>query len=210
MKKLFALTVISISALAASPVSAQERVNDCRLYPQKFSVSCGDISKYLECIRLKCEIFPEAPKEDSPIESPDGDGNENVSSSQTENEAALAAEVISLINEIRKENSLSPLSANTSLQNAAQIRSKEQTQLFSHTRPDVNSCFSVLSDLSISYNGAAENIAYGQKTAEDVVNAWMASEGHRKNILSKSLTDTGVGCYISSSGTIYWTQLFIY
>lgn len=209
MKKLFALTLISVSALAATPVMAQEKNCDYTLYTTNFSTapSCGDVSKYLENLKLNCGIsLPEVPKKNLPIQYPESD----IATNQTEKEAVLAAEVISIINDIRRENSLSPLSANASVQNAAQIRSKEQTQLFSHTRPNGNSCFSVLSEQGISYKGAGENIAYGQKNAEEVVTAWMASESHRANILSKNFTDIGVGCYISPSGTIYWTQLFIY
>lgn len=209
MKKLFALTLISISALGATPVVAQEKNCDYTLYTSKISTAPYrfDFSNCIEYLKPNCGItFPEAPKEDSPTQSPEN----GITTTQTEKEAVLAAEVISLINDIRKENSLSPLSANAAVQNAAQIRSKEQTKLFSHTRPNGNSCFSVLSDEGISYKGSGENIAYGQKSAEDVVNAWMASEAHRANILSKNFTDIGVGCYISPSGTIYWTQLFIY
>ena len=51
-----------------------------------------------------------------------------------------------------------------------------------------------------------ENIAYGQRTPQAVVNAWMNSSGHRANILSASYTQIGVG-YVASGN--YWTQMFI-
>ena len=143
-------------------------------------------------------------------EKPETNEKPSASSNQTAEEAAFAAEVVDLVNKEREAYGLSPLSQDLSVQAAAQIRSKEQTELFSHTRPNGNSCFTVLGENGISYKGAGENIAYGQKTPGEVVKAWMNSEGHRANILSKNFTDIGVGCYISPSGTIYWTQLFIY
>jgi len=117
---------------------------------------------------------------------------------------------VDLVNKERAAYGLNALSQDPSLQAAAQKRSYEQTELFSHTRPDGNSCFSVLPEYGITYKGAGENIAYGQKTPSEVVDAWMNSEGHRANILSANFTEIGVGCYISPSGTIYWTQMFIY
>ena len=147
------------------------------------------------------ESTPPAAEEDNNIASP---------SSQTAEEAALAAKVVELVNKERTSRGLNPLSQNLSVQTAAQVRSREQVELFSHTRPNGSSCFTVLSENGVSYKGAGENIAYGQKTAEAVVDAWMNSDGHRANILSGNFTDIGVGCYISPNSTIYWTQLFIY
>jgi len=156
---------------------------------------------------------PSAPENNAPSTDTDIPSYENdtiTSSNQTAKEAAFAAEVVDLVNKERADHGLNALSQDLSLQAAAQKRSVEQTELFSHTRPNGNSCFSVLGEYGITYKGAGENIAYGQKTPEDVVEAWMNSEGHRANILSKNFTDIGVGCYISSSGTIYWTQMFVY
>ncbi len=58
----------------------------------------------------------------------------------------------------------------------------------------------------ITYRYAGENIAMGQKTPEEVVNAWMNSEGHRANILNPNYNTIGVG-YVSQGN--YWTQEFI-
>lgn len=79
---------------------------------------------------------------------------------------------------------------------------------FSHTSPTYGSPFDMMKKFNISYKSAGENIAKGQKTPQAVVNAWMNSEGHRKNILSKSFTEIGVG-YIQGNNTTYWTQMFI-
>ncbi|NUS01102.1 MAG: CAP domain-containing protein, partial [Nonomuraea sp.] len=54
----------------------------------------------------------------------------------------------------------------------------------------------------------AENIAYGQRTAADVVSAWMNSSGHRANIMNCAYTLIGVGAAKNARGTVYWTQDF--
>lgn len=148
--------------------------------------------------------------EDNEDNEDKNESNVIVSSNQTQEEAAFAAEVVRLVNEERAAYGLSALKQNSTIQSAAQVRSYEQVKSFSHTRPDGRSCFTALEEAGVSYRGAGENIAYGQKTPSEVVKAWMNSEGHRANILSKNFTDIGVGCYISQSGTIYWTQLFTY
>lgn len=54
----------------------------------------------------------------------------------------------------------------------------------------------------------AENIAYGQATPQEVVDDWMASPGHRENILDCQLTEIGVGHVVNKQGVPYWTQDF--
>ena len=100
------------------------------------------------------------------------------------------------------------LSVDSGAVTAAHIRAKEIVRSFSHTRPDGRSCFSAAADSGVSYRTAGENIAYGYATPQQVVNGWMNSEGHRKNILSASFTGIGVGCY-EHNGVLYWSQFFI-
>ena len=111
------------------------------------------------------------------------------------------------MNEIRAENGLSALTAETSLTAAANCRAKEVSESFSHTRPDGSSCFTVLREYNVDYMGAGENIAMGFTSAEAVVAAWMNSDGHRANILNASFTKLGVGY---DPTTYSWVQLFIY
>lgn len=58
-------------------------------------------------------------------------------------------------------------------------------------------------------NLCAENVAYGQKTPQAAFNSWMNSSGHRANIEQSRATHTGFGYARSSSGTVYWTQIFL-
>lgn len=53
-----------------------------------------------------------------------------------------------------------------------------------------------------------ENIAWGQKTEADVVNAWMWSPGHRWNILGSDYRKAGFGMAKDSEGKIYWCVVF--
>ena len=117
-------------------------------------------------------------------------------------------EVIRLVNEIRMENGLKPLTANWELSRVARYKSEDMSdnRYFSHTSPTYGSAFQMIQAFGLSYRSAGENIAYGQRTPAAVVNAWMNSSGHRANILNASYTQIGVG-YCANGN--YWTQMFI-
>lgn len=121
----------------------------------------------------------------------------------------FAAEVVRLVNQEREKAGLSPLTVNAQAAEAAQVRAGEIENLFSHTRPDGTSFVTALQEAGVSYRGAGENIAYGQKTPEQVMEGWMNSQGHRANILNPNFTAIGVGYYQNSRGVSYWTQLFV-
>ena len=120
----------------------------------------------------------------------------------------MAQQVIDLTNQQRKQNGLPALKADTQLSGVANKKANdmEQNHYFSHTSPTYGSPFDMMRDFGVSYKSAGENIAEGQQTAQDVVNAWMNSEGHRKNILNPDFTNIGVG--FDSNGN-YWSQMFI-
>ena len=59
-----------------------------------------------------------------------------------------------------------------------------------------------------SWTNLGENIAYGQRTADEVFQAWMNSSGHRANILNPAFRDLGVGLAYNGSGRPYWVQSF--
>ena len=136
-------------------------------------------------------------------------GNPSVPDNDTEN-ADFVRQVVNLVNQERAKAGLSPVTADTSIQAAAQVRAKEIEKSFSHTRPDGSSFSTALTQQGVTYRGSGENIAWGQKTPEQVMNGWMNSEGHRANILNKNFTKIGVGYHQNASGTNYWTQLFTY
>lgn len=118
--------------------------------------------------------------------------------------------ITELVNEHRAAAGLKPVSYSAALSEAAQVRALEIETSFSHTRPDGRNFSTVLTEYGISYRYSGENIAWGQKSPEEVVTAWMNSAGHRANILNESFTELGVGYYQNAKGTNYFTQLFIY
>lgn len=117
-------------------------------------------------------------------------------------------EVIRLVNEQRVQNGLNPLTENWELSRVARYKSQDMVdnRYFSHTSPTYGSPFQMIRAFGISFRRAGENIAYGQRTPQAVVNAWMNSSGHRANILNASYTQIGVG-YVADGN--YWTQMFI-
>ena len=141
----------------------------------------------------------------------ENNGNNNTSKpgNNVSSESQYISEVVRLVNAERAKEGLAALQMDSTLNSAAQVRAKEIVTSFSHTRPNGSNCFTALSEAGISYNGSGENIAYGQKTPAEVVNAWMNSAGHRANIMSTKFTKIGVGCH-NSNGTYYWSQFFTY
>jgi len=121
---------------------------------------------------------------------------------------AYENKVFELTNVERTKNGLKPFTLNVELSKVARIKSQDMTDknYFDHNSPTYGSPFDMMKKFGISYNYAAENIAKGQKTPEEVVTAWMNSAGHRANILNPNLTQIGVG-YDSRANT--WTQQFI-
>lgn len=119
-----------------------------------------------------------------------------------------AQQVIDLTNEQRRQNGLQPLKADPQLSGVALKKSQDMQQngYFSHTSPTYGSPFDMMRDFGVSYKTAGENIAQGQRTPQEVVNAWMNSPGHRENILNPNYTHIGVG-YVGSGN--HWTQMFI-
>ena len=154
----------------------------------------------------------EIPDTDVPGTGTDSEkpGNGDSGTTDSEENLTFAEQVVALVNEERAKAGLSALTLDENIASAALIRSKEIETSFSHTRPDGRGFGTVLTDNGITYRGAGENIAWGQKTPEAVMTAWMNSAGHRANILDPNFKKIGVGHRQSSSGTHYWTQLFTY
>lgn len=121
--------------------------------------------------------------------------------------SSAASEVVRLTNSARSKNGYAALVEDGVLSEAAAVRAREIARSFSHTRPSGASFSSALSESGVSYLRAGENIASGQKSASEVVNAWMNSPGHRANILNSSYSRIG-SASVNIDGTHYWVQLF--
>ena len=117
-------------------------------------------------------------------------------------------EVLDLVNQERAKAGLKPLQMDWELQRVARTKSKDMSakNYFSHQSPTYGSPFDMMKQFGISYRTAGENIAMGQRTPQEVMNAWMNSSGHRANILKAEFTHLGVGYEANGN---YWTQMFI-
>ena len=154
---------------------------------------------------------PQAPVEQPEAATPQPVQQEEKQQAPTraaEGISEAAAKVIELTNAERRKNGLPDYQADAQLSNVATVKSNDmqQNNYFSHTSPTHGSPFDMIRDHGVSYSSAGENIAQGQRTPEQVVQSWMNSEGHRKNILSAQFTHIGVG--YNEQGH-YWTQMFI-
>ncbi|RCX17403.1 putative YkwD family protein [Fontibacillus phaseoli] len=132
-------------------------------------------------------------------------GSSSQSGSSTD-KSQFATQVITLVNQERAKQGLKPLAGNAELNNMALAKAKDMSQnnYFDHTSPTYGSPFDMMKKFGISYSYAGENIAMGQKTPAEVVNAWMNSAGHRANILNANYNLIGVGYYNG-----YWAQEFV-
>lgn len=118
-------------------------------------------------------------------------------------------QVLDLVNAERAKAGVKPLTLNSKAVSAAQVRAQEIAVSFSHTRPDGSSFSTALKAAGLSFTRSGENIAYGQRSAEAVMNGWMNSSGHRANILSSQYDSIGIGHYQNAAGVNYWVQLFV-
>ena len=122
---------------------------------------------------------------------------------------SLIADIFSRVNAERKDNGLNELTYNAELQESANVRSAEASELFSHTRPNGKSCHSVVENFDYIVTG--ENLILADKqiaTAKRMVEEWMNSEGHRHNILLKDFTSTAIGV-TEKNGQVFVAQIFL-
>ncbi|WP_428910084.1 CAP domain-containing protein [Niallia sp. Krafla_26] len=122
--------------------------------------------------------------------------------------SAFEQKVVELTNQERAKNGLPALTLDVELSKVAREKSNDMRtkNYFSHNSPTYGSPFDMMKAYGISYRTAGENIAMGQRSPEEVVQAWMNSQGHRENIMNPNFTHIGVG-HVSSGN--YWTQMFI-
>jgi uncharacterized protein YkwD len=134
-------------------------------------------------------------------------------------------EVLTLVNERRAQGATcgehgtfgpaEPLSMSPELRCSARLHSKDMADrnFFDHTNPDGVDPFARMAAAGYSGGSGGENIAMGDRSPQAVVEGWMGSPGHCRNIMDPGYTLIGVGYYeqpggdIWSSGT-YWTQNF--
>lgn len=114
-----------------------------------------------------------------------------------------------MVNKERLDRGLKPMKLNKKLNKLTQIKSEDMyiNKYFSHNSPGYGSPFDLMKKYNVKYMMAAENIAKGQDTPEYVMESWMDSKGHRKNILNPRFEEMGISR--DEYGGNIWTQMFI-
>ncbi|UWZ36276.1 CAP domain-containing protein [Dactylosporangium roseum] len=124
--------------------------------------------------------------------------------------SVLENQVVTLTNNYRTANGCGALRIDSRLVTAARAHSTDMVSkdFFSHTGSDGSNFVQREARAGYTTGASAENIAWGYRTPQDVVNAWINSSGHRANILNCSSVAVGVGVAYKADGTPYWTQDF--
>lgn len=123
-----------------------------------------------------------------------------------------AADVVRLTNESRLANGLRALVISPKLTEAARLHAEQMAgwQRLAHTIEGARypTMQARLEAAGYAYLSAAENVAWNQRTAAEVVRTWLNSSGHRANILDPGLTEIGTAVAYSLKGEPYWIQVF--
>jgi uncharacterized protein YkwD len=117
-------------------------------------------------------------------------------------------ETLALVNEERAFIGIAPLYFDDALIMAADIRVKELSELFSHTRPNGEHFSTAFLEAGVEIGNWGENLALGQKTPEEVVKMWMESDSHSEALLDTRYRHTGIGIYMADDGRTFWAQTF--
>jgi uncharacterized protein YkwD len=126
--------------------------------------------------------------------------------------SATEGRIFDLINAQRRHQGLPALVYNPQLDRMAKIQAENMAhfQKMAHTLPDAQ--LPTLGDrahyVGYPFGRLAENVALGYPSAESVVEGWMNSTGHRRNILSRDVSETGIGIARSAAGGLYYCQVF--
>jgi uncharacterized protein YkwD len=125
---------------------------------------------------------------------------------------ALADDLFDRTNTARRNAGLTGLLRSVNLMAAAQLQADQMVkagrmahELAGQDYPTLKSRFAAV---QYAARAAGENIAEGQRTAPDVVTAWMDSLKHRANILSKDYTELGTGVAAARNGRLYFVAVF--
>lgn len=119
--------------------------------------------------------------------------------------------ILKEVNIEREKNHLKPLKIDSRLNKIAVIKAKDMAKdkKMSHISKKFGATFNLIKKENIHFTKAAENIASGHKTPEFVVERWLKSKEHRKNILGKDYRFIGIGKASDNEGKLYWVQIFI-
>ena len=222
-KTLLLVAVLSILANGiAKPAAAQHcdvRKGDSMWrIAQRYNVLFHDVlelNKHFKnphMIHPKDEVeLPDGSTGTSTDQASTGDSVERSTEDGRTGEMTQAEAVLKLVNQERQKAGVPALTLSTKLTEIANIKANDMAEknYFSHQSPTYGSPFDMLKHFGVSFSYAGENIAAGQKSAEEVMEGWMNSSGHKANILNKNYTQLGVGFKRGGQYGTEWVQLFI-
>ena len=225
MKKLLLLLSVVFALWIAPPADAAKN-HHCIVregdslwkIAQRYKVPFSEIlhlNRHFADVHL---IYP-----DDKVHLPHGQGTQTEENSQSDDiqhgdqkpsepvHQEYARQVLALVNAEREKAGVPALSLSAELSSIATLKSKDMVEnnYFSHDSPTYGSPFDMLQKYGVHYRAAGENIAAGQRTPQEVMQAWMNSSGHRANILNANFDKIGVGYAEGGSYGVYWTQEFI-
>jgi len=159
--------------------------------------------------KAKSKGIPSAVAADTTTPTVDtGTNTPTVEAKRPSDKLSLSAdewEVLKLVNQERYKAGLELLSMPAGLQTACDVRETELVTVYDHVRPNGQAPSTAIPE-SFPYRSAAENIAEGQRSAQEVMRDWMNSSGHKANILREKMGYLGVG--VNTSIPYHWVQLF--
>lgn len=125
----------------------------------------------------------------------------------------VRAEMLARVNDARRKAGASPLRSNALLDKAAQRHSEDMLArgYFAHENPEGKTVSERATAAGYGWRTIGENIAEGQFSVDEVMDTWLRSPGHRRNILDPDFKELGTGLALGRSGGTYrvvWTQAF--
>ena len=121
---------------------------------------------------------------------------------------AIEEAILGLVNDYRRKKGLPALENNFVIATEAR---RHTVSMATHSVPFGHNGFpyrtKVITSKVPGITATAENVAYGSRTAEEVVAGWLKSPGHKKNI-EGNFKLTGIGVARDSKAVLYFTQIF--
>jgi uncharacterized protein YkwD len=125
----------------------------------------------------------------------------------------VRAEMLARVNAARKKAGAPPLRSNSRLDQAAQRHAEDMLArgYFAHESPEGKTVRDRARAAGYDWRNIGENVAEGQFSVDEVMDTWLRSPGHRRNILDPHFKELGVGLARGRSGDTYrvvWVQVF--
>jgi len=123
-------------------------------------------------------------------------------------------EMLTRVNAVRKKEGLKPLRLNSNLEKAAQRHAEDMLArgYFAHESPSGTTVSERARKAGYDWSAIGENLAFGQTSVGEVIETWMNSPGHRKNLLSRNYSELGVGLALGKGQDgkyqVLWVQNF--